>query len=52
MGYIIYGLLSDYRYFGQQRRLAAARAADYILARWRSMPADWDQRRTSPRTFA
>jgi DUF1680 family protein len=43
MGYIIYGLLSDYRYFGQQRSLAAARrAADYILARWPSMPADWD----------
>jgi hypothetical protein len=45
IGYIVNGLLSDYRYFGQQRSLAAARkAADYILARWSAKPLDWDQK--------
>jgi hypothetical protein len=44
MGYIIYGLVSDYRYFGQERSLAAARkAADYIVDRWPTKPADWDR---------
>jgi uncharacterized protein len=44
MGYLIYGLTSDYHYFGEKRSLEAARrAADYILARWSTMPANWDQ---------
>jgi uncharacterized protein len=42
MGYLIYGLLSDYRYFGEKRSLEAARKiADYILAHWKEIPADW-----------
>jgi uncharacterized protein len=45
MGYIIFGLATDYHYFGEKRSLEAARkAADYILARWSAMPADWPQR--------
>lgn len=45
MGYIVYGLLSDYRFFNQQRSLAAARkAADYIVQRWSTKPADWDEK--------
>jgi DUF1680 family protein len=45
IGYIVNGLLSDYRYFGRQQSLVAARkAADYILARWATMPAGWDQK--------
>jgi hypothetical protein len=42
LGYIIWGLLTDYHYFGEQRSLAAARkAADYLIQRWASMPANW-----------
>jgi uncharacterized protein len=42
LGYIIWGLLTDYHYFGEQRSLAAARkAADYLIRRWASMPANW-----------
>jgi uncharacterized protein len=42
LGYIIWGLLTDYHYFGEQRSLAAARkAADYLIQRWPSMPANW-----------
>ena len=42
MGYIIFGLTSDYRCFGRQRSLAAARkAADYIVEHWGQMPAKW-----------
>ncbi len=42
MGYIVFGLTSDYQYFGEKRSLAAARkAADYILRQWPTMPADW-----------
>jgi DUF1680 family protein len=44
MGYIIYGLISDYHYFGEKQSLEAARkAADYIIARWSAMPADWEK---------
>jgi DUF1680 family protein len=40
--YMIYGLTSDYHYFGEKRSLEAARkAADYILKHWSTMPADW-----------
>ncbi len=42
MGYLIYGLLTDYQYFGEERALAAAcRAADYLVQRWPTLPADW-----------
>ena len=42
MGYIVYGLVSDYRSFGDERSLAAARkAADYLLKHWSAIPADW-----------
>ena len=42
LGYIIWGLLTDYTYFGHESSLAGARkAADYLLQRWPSMPANW-----------
>jgi uncharacterized protein len=42
LGYIIWALLTDYRYFGEERSLVSARkAADYLIQRWPSMPADW-----------
>jgi len=44
MGYLVYGLSSDYEFFGETRSLAAARkAADYILERWATMPDGWDE---------
>jgi DUF1680 family protein len=46
LGYIIWALLTDYQYFGEERSLAAARkAADYLIQRWASMPADWGKDR-------
>ena len=45
MHYIIFGLLTDYKLFGEQRSLVAAkRAADYILNNWSGMPSDWEQK--------
>lgn len=42
MAYIVYGLTTDYRLFGSEESLAAARkTADYIIAHWKEMPADW-----------
>jgi uncharacterized protein len=42
LGYIIWALLTDYQYFGDDRSLAAARkGADYLLLRWPSLPQDW-----------
>jgi uncharacterized protein len=39
MNFLVYGLLSDYRLFGEKPSLAAARKlADYILARWAAEP--------------
>ena len=39
MGYLVYGLSSDYRLFDNQASLKAARKlADYILARWMAEP--------------
>jgi DUF1680 family protein len=39
MGYLVYGLTSDFRFFGEKQSLAAARKlADYILARWSEKP--------------
>jgi hypothetical protein len=41
MGYLIFGLTSDYRFFQEKESLAAARKlSDYILARWDEKP-DW-----------
>ncbi len=45
MGYLIWALLTDYQYFGDDRSLAAARkAADYLVKNWSSLPADWSRR--------
>jgi len=42
-GYIIYGLLTNYRYYNDKRSLDAARkAADYIIGNWSSRPEGWD----------
>ena len=47
MGYLVYGLLSDYRFFHEESSLAAARKlADYILLHWDKLPADWDEQTT------
>lgn len=47
MGYLVYGLTMDHRYFGEEKSLAAARKlADYILANWAAHPptepSPWD----------
>jgi DUF1680 family protein len=45
MAYLVYGLLSEYEYFGQERSLGAARrAADYILEHWSTKPPNWDEK--------
>jgi uncharacterized protein len=42
MGYLIYALAGDSRYFQEKRSLQAARRiADYILAHWKDLRADW-----------
>ena len=47
MGYLVYGLLSDYRFFQEEPSLVAARKlADYILQHWDRLPADWDTQTT------
>jgi DUF1680 family protein len=39
MGYLVYGLTMDHRFFGEADSLAAAqKLADYILARWSAEP--------------
>lgn len=39
ISYLVYGLVSDYRYFGEKRSLEAARKlADYLLTRWAAEP--------------
>jgi uncharacterized protein len=44
MGYVIWALLTDYEYFGDERSLAAARkAADYLVRNWSALPKDWGQ---------
>ena len=44
MGYIIFGLLTDYQYFKDERSLqAAVKVADYILNRWSTMPKEWEK---------
>lgn len=45
VGYLIAGLTDDYLLFGEKGSLAAAvKAADYVLAHWRQIPADWGER--------
>jgi len=42
LGYVIWGLLQNHRYFGDAASLAAARkAADYLIKNWSVLPADW-----------
>ena len=42
VGYIIYGLTTDYILFGTKSSLVAAqKGADYLLRNWSSMPAGW-----------
>jgi DUF1680 family protein len=42
MGYLIDGLVSDHRFFGEGASLAAARkAADYLVRNWSLLPTDW-----------
>jgi len=44
IGYVIWGLLTDYRYFERQESLKAARrAADYVVKHWSKIPADWSR---------
>jgi DUF1680 family protein len=39
MSYLVYGLVSDYRYFGEKPSLEAARKlADYMITRWAAEP--------------
>jgi uncharacterized protein len=43
MGYIINGLNTGYRLFGDKKSLAAAvKAADYIIRNWSTKPAGWE----------
>lgn len=45
VGYLIAGLTDDYLLFGEKGSLAAAaKAADYVLAHWKQIPADWGER--------
>lgn len=44
MGYIIYGLITDYKLFGDKQSLAAAeKAAGYIIGNWSYMPPQWEK---------
>lgn len=44
VGYVIAGLLTDYEYFQSQPSLGAARkAADYVIANWGKLPAQWGE---------
>jgi hypothetical protein len=43
IGYIIFGLITDYNLFGNTSSLEAAeKAAGYIIRNWSSMPAGWE----------
>lgn len=43
MGYIIFGLTTDYEYFRNEKILQTAiKIADYILDRWSTMPQGWE----------
>jgi uncharacterized protein len=42
VGYIIYGLITDYTLFGSESSLVAAKkGGDYLLQNWSSMPIGW-----------
>jgi uncharacterized protein len=42
MSYLVQALVCDYRYFGENRSLDAARKiADYMIGHWKDVPADW-----------
>jgi hypothetical protein len=42
LAYLIQGLLADYRYFRDERSLAAARKqADHLMKHWSERPEDW-----------
>jgi len=42
IGYIIYGLLIDYKYFGEKTSLEAAiKSAEYLIRNWTFIPLDW-----------
>ena len=42
MGYLVFGLLTDHRYFGEERSLAAARKlADLIVKHWPELTSEW-----------
>jgi DUF1680 family protein len=42
MGYIIWALLENHRYFGEAPSLATARkAADYLVKNWSVLPSSW-----------
>jgi len=43
--YLAWGLLSDHRFFGEKASLEGARkAADFLLARWGTMPDRWGEK--------
>ncbi len=43
MGYVIFGLTTDYQYFKNEKTLqVAVKIADYILDRWSTMPQGWE----------
>jgi uncharacterized protein len=45
MGYVIWGLLTDYQFFGDEPSLVAGcRAGKYLIQHWSSLPADWGQK--------
>jgi DUF1680 family protein len=44
IGYIIFGLTSDYNSFRSEKSLNAARkAADYLISNWQMIPGDWEK---------
>lgn len=44
MSYVMYGLISDYRFFDNQASLQAAqRLADYVISNWEVLPDNWQE---------
>ena len=44
IGYIIYGLVIDYKYFGEKASYEAAiKSADYLIRNWTFIPPDWEK---------
>ena len=47
MSYIIYGLLTDYQLFNNEKALQVAiKTADYLITNWSSMPPKWEEKTT------